>query len=75
MLSESRDFLYVAWWLAAFPGAALALTVLGINLRRGQLDRLAAARRREGLDVRGEGGAQVGRTERSPTTNTRNIIR
>jgi peptide/nickel transport system permease protein len=32
MLSESRDFLYVAWWLAAFPGAALALTDLGINL-------------------------------------------
>jgi len=24
MLSESRDFVYVAWWLAAFPGAALA---------------------------------------------------
>ena len=38
MLSESRDFLYVAWWLAAFPGAALALTALGVNLRR----RLAA---------------------------------
>jgi len=32
MLSESRDFLYVAWWLAVFPGAALALTALGINL-------------------------------------------
>ena len=32
MLSESRDHLYVAWWLAAFPGAALALTALGINL-------------------------------------------
>jgi peptide/nickel transport system permease protein len=32
MLSESRDFLYVAWWLAAFPGIALALTALGINL-------------------------------------------
>ncbi|HEV8674383.1 MAG TPA: ABC transporter permease [Methylomirabilota bacterium] len=32
MLSESRDFLYVAWWLAACPGAALALTALGINL-------------------------------------------
>ena len=32
MLSESRDFLYVAWWLAAFPGMALALTALGINL-------------------------------------------
>lgn len=32
MLAESRDFLYIAWWLAAFPGAALALTALGINL-------------------------------------------
>ena len=32
MLSEGRDFLYVAWWLAAFPGAALALTALGVNL-------------------------------------------
>src|SRR6267143_15697 len=32
MLSESRDFLYVAWCLAAFPGAALALTALGVNL-------------------------------------------
>jgi peptide/nickel transport system permease protein len=32
MLSESRDFLYVAWWLAAFPGTALALTALGVNL-------------------------------------------
>jgi len=32
MLSESRDFLYVAWWLAAFPGAALALTALSVNL-------------------------------------------
>jgi peptide/nickel transport system permease protein len=32
MLAESRDFLYVAWWLAAFPGAALALTAFGVNL-------------------------------------------
>jgi peptide/nickel transport system permease protein len=32
MLSESRDFLYVAWWLAALPGAALTLTALGVNL-------------------------------------------
>jgi peptide/nickel transport system permease protein len=32
MLSESRDFLFVAWWLALFPGAALALTALGVNL-------------------------------------------
>jgi peptide/nickel transport system permease protein len=32
MLSESRDFLFVAWWLGAFPGLALALTALGVNL-------------------------------------------
>jgi peptide/nickel transport system permease protein len=32
MLAESRDFLYVAWWLMAFPGVALALTALGVNL-------------------------------------------
>jgi len=32
MLSASRDDLSVAWWLAAFPGAALAFTALGINL-------------------------------------------
>jgi peptide/nickel transport system permease protein len=32
MLSEGRDFLYVAWWLAAWPGVALALTALGVNL-------------------------------------------
>jgi peptide/nickel transport system permease protein len=32
MLSESRDFMFVAWWLALFPGAALALTALGVNL-------------------------------------------
>lgn len=32
MLAESRDFLYVAWWLMAFPGLALVLTALGVNL-------------------------------------------
>jgi len=32
MLSESCDFLYVVWWLAALPGAALAFMALGVNL-------------------------------------------
>lgn len=32
MLAESRDFFYVAPWLGVFPGAALALTALGVNL-------------------------------------------
>jgi peptide/nickel transport system permease protein len=32
MISESRDYITVAWWLAVFPGLALTLTVLSINL-------------------------------------------
>ncbi|MDR1558850.1 MAG: ABC transporter permease [Clostridiales bacterium] len=32
MLSESRDFLQEAWWVATFPGIATMLSVLGINL-------------------------------------------
>lgn len=32
MLADSRDYLAIAWWLAAFPGAALMLTVLAINV-------------------------------------------
>jgi len=32
MLNDSRDYLALAWWLAAFPGAALMLTVLAINV-------------------------------------------
>ncbi|MDQ7859087.1 MAG: ABC transporter permease [Armatimonadota bacterium] len=32
MLADSRDYLAIAWWLAASPGLALTLTVLAINL-------------------------------------------
>ncbi|MFC1491679.1 ABC transporter permease [Nitrospinota bacterium] len=32
MLSDGRSFLDTAWWLAFFPGLALMLTVLGVNL-------------------------------------------
>lgn len=32
MLSEGRNYLINAWWLATFPGIALAITALGINL-------------------------------------------
>jgi peptide/nickel transport system permease protein len=32
MISESRDYMAVAWWLVVFPGLALTLTVLSINL-------------------------------------------
>jgi peptide/nickel transport system permease protein len=32
MLSDGRDYLMSAWWLATFPGVALAIAALGINL-------------------------------------------
>lgn len=32
LLSEGRSYLRVAWWMTAFPGFAIMLTVLAINL-------------------------------------------
>jgi peptide/nickel transport system permease protein len=32
MIAEGRDALYDAWWIAVFPGAALAVTVVAFNL-------------------------------------------
>lgn len=32
MLADARDYLAVAWWMGIFPGVALMLTVLAINL-------------------------------------------
>jgi peptide/nickel transport system permease protein len=32
MLSQSRDYMQIAWWLPTFPGLAITLTVLGTNL-------------------------------------------
>jgi peptide/nickel transport system permease protein len=32
MLAESRDYIRRAWWLATFPGMAIMLTVISINL-------------------------------------------
>lgn len=32
MLGEGRDYLASAWWLSVFPGIALMLTVLSVNL-------------------------------------------
>ena len=32
MVSEGRDYVGSAWWLSAFPGVAIAVTVLGANL-------------------------------------------
>lgn len=32
LMSEGREVLYQAWWVAVFPGVALALLVVGFNL-------------------------------------------
>lgn len=32
MIAEGREALYNAWWIAVFPGAALAVTVIAFNL-------------------------------------------
>ena len=32
MLADARDYLNVAWWMSVFPGVALTLTVLTVNL-------------------------------------------
>jgi peptide/nickel transport system permease protein len=32
MLAESRDFLDTAWWAAVFPGLAITVTVLAVNV-------------------------------------------
>jgi len=32
ILAQGRDYLQNAWWISTFPGVAIALTVLGVNL-------------------------------------------
>lgn len=32
LLSQGRDYLNVAWWIGFFPGAAIALLVIAVNL-------------------------------------------
>jgi peptide/nickel transport system permease protein len=32
LLSEGRSFLRTAWWVTTFPGLAIMLTVMAINL-------------------------------------------
>jgi len=52
MLSDGRQYLATAWWLGTFPGLAIMLIVLGINLLgdglRDLLDPRSRRRAREG---------------------------
>jgi peptide/nickel transport system permease protein len=45
ILAESRDFFQQAWWLSVFPGLAIVVTVLALNLLGDSL--------RDALDLRG----------------------
>jgi peptide/nickel transport system permease protein len=45
LANNAQRFLRVAWWMAAFPGAAIALAVLGLNLVGDALGDLANPRR------------------------------
>jgi peptide/nickel transport system permease protein len=48
-LNEGRDFVRQAWWISVFPGVAILITVLGLNLFGDGL--------RDALDVRRVGDA------------------
>jgi peptide/nickel transport system permease protein len=45
LASNAQRFLRVAWWMAVFPGAAIALAVLALNLLGDALGDLANPRR------------------------------
>jgi ABC-type dipeptide/oligopeptide/nickel transport system permease subunit len=48
MLSESREYMVIAYWIVLFPGTAIMLTVLGVNfLGDGLRDALDPTLRRE----------------------------
>ena len=32
MLAQGRDFIHSAWWMTTFPGVAIFVTILGLNL-------------------------------------------
>jgi len=32
MLADGRAYLFVSWWFATFPGVALMITILGVNM-------------------------------------------
>jgi peptide/nickel transport system permease protein len=32
MIADGRSYLQTSWWIATFPGLAIVITVLGINL-------------------------------------------
>jgi peptide/nickel transport system permease protein len=65
MLSDGREYLTAAWWVATFPGLAITVTILGINQVGDWLrDRLDPRSARRGFGGRpsgaGTGAEEVG---------------
>ncbi|MFS8544051.1 MAG: ABC transporter permease subunit, partial [Limnochordales bacterium] len=48
MLNNAQAYLRLAWWLSVFPGAAIALAVLGFNLVGDAINEATNPRLREG---------------------------
>lgn len=47
MIAQGKDYLFSAWWLVTWPGIAIAVTVLGINLLASWLRVVADPQERE----------------------------
>src|SRR3972149_4101856 len=59
MLADGRNYLYTSWWLSTFPGIAIFLTVLSINVLGASLRERMDPRLRRGARVRiGPSGAR-----------------
>jgi peptide/nickel transport system permease protein len=64
LIFNAQSFLSVAWWMSFFPGAAIAVAVLGLNLVSDVVN--------DALDPTGAGPAGVGsRRRRSPASGLR----
>ncbi len=50
-LSQGREWINVAWWIAAFPGLAITITILASNYLGDHLAALLDARMRSGLEA------------------------
>ena len=54
-----RDYIFSAWWLVTFPGAAIAIVVLGVNLFSSWLRVMADPQEREKQWATGPGRQQA----------------
>jgi len=52
LIANAQRFLRVAWWMSVFPGLAIAMSVLGINLMSDALNDVLSASRPAGLRPR-----------------------